>query len=159
MIKEHRCPNCGAAIELLPKSDHLHCSQCNAELIVESGSKLFLANPSSPYLDQDRMSHPADLALQNSTSSSPPLSESRQERFDLLTQERIAQEKNRRQEGVFFGYLGIAIGLLGLGGLGIQIYLSGANKFNIAGAGLAIIFVCFEVGVVLWYRKAFPLDK
>jgi hypothetical protein len=77
----------------------------------------------------------------------------------MLVQERIVQERKRRDEGTRRGYLGIIVGLLALCLLGIQIYTSEANAFNIAGVCLAIVFVIAEAGVVVWLRKAFPLDK
>lgn len=159
MRKKHFCPNCGATIVLPSITDHLECPQCNKELIFESGSKLFLAKPSSTYLDQDRIPRPAGLPSQDYSLQSPKPSESRQKRTTMLAQERIAQERKRRQEGMFSGYLGITIGLVSLGLLGIQIYSSGANEFNVAGVFLAIILVIVEAWVVLWFRKVFPLDK
>lgn len=159
MRRKHHCPNCGAPIVLASDTVQLECPQCHNELVLESGSKLYLAKPSRAYLDVDGMPRASNQFLQDSHFEHRELSESRQKRTTVLAQERIAQERRRRREGMISGFLGITIGLLVLGLLGIQIYYSGANTFNNAGVCLAILFVIVEVGVVLWFRKAFPLDK
>lgn len=159
MRKKHICPNCGAKIVLPSIADNLVCQQCNSPLLLKSGSKLFLANPSSSFLDEDRTPHKSEPATQDDYPGPLELSESRQKSAAMLAHERRSQEKKRRQEGIFSGRLAITMGLLLLGVLGIQIYFLGVNEFNIVGTCVGLFLVIVEIFIVIWFRRSFRSDE